>query len=289
MCGPIIGRDRSRVKYGRGRLHRRPGLRKNAVSNVMDEETGGPDERSLAQNGPREGACLMGRKLLTAASSLMLATGVAMLIVYAAAEIRAVTGRSEGIEAFRTAQAAQQQADMTAAVDTGVREATGAPASRSLATALSEPDKSLWSESRIAKYESLGGESADEVPEGILRIPSVDLELPVFAGTREANLTRGAGRIEGTPPLDGEGNTGIAAHRDGYFRVLKDVAVGDVIEIESMSGIEEFRITDLLIVKPEDVYVLDPTTTRTLTLVTCYPFYFVGSAPERFIVRGERL
>jgi LPXTG-site transpeptidase (sortase) family protein len=231
----------------------------------------------------------MGRKLLTTVSSILLASGVGMLLVYAAVEVRAVTGRSAGIEAFRAAQAAQQQPEMTAAVDTNARETPGATAPRSLAGALAEPDKSLWSESRIAKYESLGTAGPGDVPEGILRIPSVDLELPVFAGTQEANLTRGAGRIEGTPPLDGEGNTGIAAHRDGYFRVLKDVAVGDVIEIESMSGIEEFRITDLLIVKPEDVYVLDPTSERTLTLVTCYPFYFVGSAPERFIVRGERL
>ena len=96
-------------------------------------------------------------------------------------------------------------------------------------------------------------------------------------------------RDRGTPPLDAQGNTGIAAHRDGYFRVLKDVELGDVIEIETMSGVEQFRITDLLIVEPEDVYVLDPTTERSLTLVTCYPFYFVGSAPQRFIVRGTRL
>ena len=156
--------------------------------------------------------------------------------------------------------------------------------------AFEEPDKSLWSAKRIADYEKFSSAAtANEIPEGIMRIPSVDLELPVFTGTQEANLTRGAGRIEGTPPLDAQGNTGIAAHRDGYFRVLKDVELGDVIEIETMSGVEQFRITDLIIVEPEDVYVLDPTTERSLTLVTCYPFYFVGSAPQRFIVRGTQL
>jgi LPXTG-site transpeptidase (sortase) family protein len=228
-------------------------------------------------------------RVLTFASSILVASGIAMLLYYAAAQIGAGAGRSDGLNAFRTARATQE-----AAAEPGIAVTTGddlpaSPATTTLDSAVAEPDKSLWSASRIAKYESLNAGAADEIPEGILRIPSVDLELPVYAGTQEKNLTRGAGRIEGTPPLDGEGNTGIAAHRDGYFRVLKDVAVGDVIEIESFSGVEQFRITDLLIVKPEDVYVLDPTTERTLTLVTCYPFYFVGSAPDRFIVKGTRL
>jgi LPXTG-site transpeptidase (sortase) family protein len=233
--------------------------------------------------------CLMRLRALTFASAILVATGIAMLLFYAAAEIGADVGRSDGLEAFRTARAAQQTATNPGSAEPVGNESSADPAPTILASAVAEPDKRLWSASRIAKYESLGSGAADEIPEGILRIPSVDLELPVYAGTQEKNLTRGAGRIEGTPPLDGKGNTGIAAHRDGYFRVLKDVAVGDVIEIESLSGVQQFRITDLLIVKPEDVYVLDPTAERTLTLVTCYPFYFVGSAPDRFIVKGTRL
>ena len=231
----------------------------------------------------------MYRHLLTLASSVLVASGIAMLLFYAASQVNARQEHRQGIEAFRTAQAAQRVADAAEPViePVTVEQATAKPAS--LDDTFVEPDKSLWSEKRIADYEKFSAAAADEIPEGIMRIPSVNLELPVFSGTREANLTRGAGRIEGTPPLDAEGNTGIAAHRDGYFRVLKDVELGDVIEVETMSGVEEFRITDLLIVEPEDVYVLDPTTERSLTLVTCYPFYFVGSAPQRFIVRGTRL
>jgi LPXTG-site transpeptidase (sortase) family protein len=231
----------------------------------------------------------MYRRLLTLASSVLVASGIAMLLFYAASQVNARHEHRQGIEAFRTAQAAQRVAEAAEPVVEPVAEkrATAEPAS--LDTAFAEPDKSLWSEKRIADYDKFSAAAADEIPEGIMRIPSVNLELPVFTGTQEANLTRGAGRIEGTPPLDAAGNTGIAAHRDGYFRVLKDVEVGDVIEVETMSGVEEFRITDLMIVEPEDVYVLDPTTERSLTLVTCYPFYFVGSAPQRFIVRGTRL
>ena len=228
-------------------------------------------------------------RALTIASAILVATGIAMLLYYATVKLDAGLGRSDGLEAFRTARAAQEAAAESGVAETADSEAPAGPAPTMRASALAEPDKSLWSAGRIAKYESLSAGAEEEIPEGILRIPSVDLELPVYAGTQEKNLTRGAGRIEGTPPLDGEGNTGIAAHRDGYFRVLKDVAVGDVIEVESLSGVEQFRITDLLIVKPEDVYVLDPTAERTLTLVTCYPFYFVGSAPDRFIVKGTRL
>jgi sortase A len=80
---------------------------------------------------------------------------------------------------------------------------------------------------------------------------------------------------------------GIAGHRDGYFRGFKDVEVGEPVELESLSGVERYTITELFIVEPPDVWVLEPTEVPSLTLVTCYPFYYVGSAPKRFIVRAE--
>jgi LPXTG-site transpeptidase (sortase) family protein len=83
-----------------------------------------------------------------------------------------------------------------------------------------------------------------------------------------------------------EGNVGIAGHRDGFFRALKDIAEGDAIELQTLGGRETYRVERTWIVEPEDVSVLDPTPSRSLTLVTCYPFYFVGSAPQRFIVRA---
>lgn len=84
------------------------------------------------------------------------------------------------------------------------------------------------------------------------------------------------------------GNLGVAGHRDGYFRVLKDIALGDEIRITTMRGPESFVVQELSIVDPTAVEVLDPTEQQSVTLVTCYPFYFVGHAPERFIVRAVR-
>jgi sortase A len=94
------------------------------------------------------------------------------------------------------------------------------------------------------------------------------------------------GHIEDTAPPGTDGNTGIAGHRDGFFRVLKDITEGDTIELQTLAGRETYRVERTWIVEPEDVSVLDPTPSRSLTLVTCYPFYFVGSAPQRFIVRA---
>ena len=81
---------------------------------------------------------------------------------------------------------------------------------------------------------------------------------------------------------------GIAGHRDGFFRPLKDIAVGDLIEVEAVGHVDRYRVQHTWIVTPDDVWVLDPTDTPSLTLVTCYPFYFIGSAPKRFIVRAAR-
>ncbi|MCA1779948.1 MAG: class D sortase [Xanthomonadaceae bacterium] len=117
-------------------------------------------------------------------------------------------------------------------------------------------------------------------------MPGVNLEVPVFADISERNLSRGAGWVPGTAlPNDG-GNMAIAAHRDQYFRALKDVAVGDLLELESLSGPQDYRVTSLTIVEPEDLWPLDPADVATVTLVTCYPFYFVGSAPQRYIVQA---
>ncbi len=149
----------------------------------------------------------------------------------------------------------------------------------------SSPDQSLWSSGRKQGFEdSLAVELG--APAGVLKLPTIDLTAPIFEGTDELTLNRGVGWIEGTSQLGGNGNIGLAGHRDGFFRGLKDIAVGDGMELETIHGTRRYRVSELLIVEPEDVYVLDPTATATVTLVTCYPFYFVGHAPQRFIVRG---
>lgn len=148
-------------------------------------------------------------------------------------------------------------------------------------------DMSAWSASRIAAYRKQP--APEQKPEALLRIPSVDLVVPVFAGTSESILDHGAGRIEGTSQFGANGNTGIAAHRDGFFRALRHVKVGDVLQVELPETTLTYTIASTRVVEPSENSVLGPTPEPTITLVTCYPFYFVGSAPQRFIVHATRV
>lgn len=120
----------------------------------------------------------------------------------------------------------------------------------------------------------------------ILRIPGIALEVPVNYGTDEWALLRGAGLVEGTALPGSNGNVAIAGHRDTWFRPLQKLAIGDRIELAMPDRTQTYVITDLSVVEPTDVHVLDDTGEPVLTLVTCYPFYFVGHAPQRFIVRA---
>lgn len=146
-------------------------------------------------------------------------------------------------------------------------------------------DQSLWSHERVVAFAN--AQRADGRPEALLRIPSVSLEVPVYGSVSEINLNRGAGLIDGIQPLIEGGNAGIAAHRDGFFRALKDISVDGVLYVDFRGATRRYRIVDLRIVAPEDNSVLAPTGVPSVTLVTCYPFYYVGSAPQRFIVRAE--
>ena len=148
------------------------------------------------------------------------------------------------------------------------------------------PDQSGWSTQRVMAY----AESTldPEAPEGVLKIPSVRLEVPIYAGTSEVNLNRGAAHIEGTSGLTQGGNVGLAGHRDGFFRKLKDLRLGHEIEVEVDGGVQRYRVIEIRVVTPAERGILAPTRAPTITLVTCYPFYFMGSAPERYIVRAER-
>jgi sortase A len=147
-------------------------------------------------------------------------------------------------------------------------------------------DFSLWSEKRIREYkESLLVEKLR--PWGVLAIDKVSIRVPVFDGTDELVLNRGVGWISGTARPGDTGNIGIAGHRDGFFRGLKDVAAGDAITLTTQQEKVTYIVDDIEIVVPERVDVLQPRGgLRSLTLVTCYPFYFVGDAPQRFIVHA---
>jgi len=149
-----------------------------------------------------------------------------------------------------------------------------------------EPDYALWSSKRISDYHE-GNTQRDDPPLAIMSIASLDLKVPIYNGTDEINLNRGAGRIKGTGWIDSPGNLGIAGHRDGFFRALKDIEIGDSIDMLTHQEKTEFVVSSIVIVDPTDVSVLAPTDDSTITLVTCYPFYFVGNAPKRYIVKGE--
>jgi len=147
-------------------------------------------------------------------------------------------------------------------------------------------DASLWSKQRIEAYkQSLAGQFDD--PVAVMNIPRLSLEVPVFEGTGELVLNRGLGIIEGTARPGENGNIGIAGHRDGFFRCLKDIQVGDRIELATLKGKAAYVVDETEIVSPDDVSVLDPRGRPAITLVTCYPFYFVGNAPQRFIVHAS--
>ena len=147
------------------------------------------------------------------------------------------------------------------------------------------PDVSDWDLERIAEWR-LSLEQVAPPPLAVLRIPKIKLEVAVLPGTEEFVLNRGVGHIPGTSLPGTDGNSAIAGHRDGFFRGLKDVVAGDAIEIETLGAREVYFIERMWVVEPEDVYVLEPTPVRSITLVTCYPFYYAGSAPHRYIVRA---
>jgi sortase A len=136
-----------------------------------------------------------------------------------------------------------------------------------------------------AKSDSLAEGSAI----GRLAIPRLGLSTIVVEGAGEHDLDLAVGHVPGTS-LPGEaGNTGIAGHRDTFFRPLRFIRNNDVISVTTSEGQYQYRVVSTEIVNPDDVRVLYPTKTETLTLVTCYPFFFVGPAPRRFIVRAQRL
>ena len=157
-------------------------------------------------------------------------------------------------------------------------------------TSLPEPgfnvDLSLWSQKRIAAYEDSFAKHVDR-PLAVLRISKFHLEVPVLEGTDDLALNRGIGHIAGTSRPGDEGNIGIAGHRDGFFRVLKDIGRGDTIEILTPRGTDKYIVDQIVLVRPNDVSILQSGPTRSLTLVTCYPFYFIGSAPQRYIVQAS--
>jgi sortase A len=124
---------------------------------------------------------------------------------------------------------------------------------------------------------------------GEIEIPRLHLSVMVFEGDDAGILEQGAGHIPGTALPTASGNMGIAAHRDTYFRPLRTIHANDVIALKTQAGTSRYAVTETEIVPPSDIGVLAPASGRDLTLVTCYPFFYVGSAPKRFIVHARKI
>jgi sortase A len=213
-------------------------------------------------------------RTLQVSQHLLMAGGVVLLATSAVALTdRAVSSRL-ALRAFDEAQAAG-----SARVDPSARP-LGADEEGD-----EDVDFSLWSLQRVRAFkESLSLEK--RIPWGVLSISKLRLRVPVFDGTDEPVLNRGAGWIAGTGRPGDAGNIGIAGHRDGFFRALKDIAAGDAIELTTLEERAMYVVDRIEIVSPERVDVLQPRASPSITLVTCYPFYFIGDAPERFIVHA---
>ena len=124
---------------------------------------------------------------------------------------------------------------------------------------------------------------------GVLSVPRLHLSVMVREGDDARILSFGAGHIPGTALSPGDGNIAIAAHRDTFFRPLRAIRRDDVVTLRTPRGVSRFAVSDVEIVGPRDIGVLSPAPGRDLTLVTCYPFWYLGSAPRRFIVHARRV
>lgn len=198
----------------------------------------------------------------------LLAVGLALLVIYSAARIDSALASHAAIADFEESQSPEGSEHLSASNTEDV-------------------DFTLWSEKRkVAYQESLHSKFPSAL--AILSIDAIGLKAPVFEGTDDLTLNRGVGRIAGTASIGGLGNLGIAGHRDGFFRGLKDVSVGTTIRLTTPDEVEIYQIEKIIIVDPTDTWVLQTRGTPYLTLVTCYPFYYIGDAPKRYIVQAKR-
>jgi sortase A len=223
-----------------------------------------------------------GRTILTWIERTLLVSGLALVIFYAATRVE---GWLVSRDALKNFENAETQAEAQNEISTQSSASNALP---NLAEALDTPhvDFTLWDQRRIKAYKQEVRKQPG-VPLAVLRIPKIQLEAPLLNSTDDLTLNHAVGRIAGTSRPGEPGNIGIAGHRDGFFRGLKDVVVGDAIELRTLQGTATYIVDQIQIVSPRQVEVLRSTPVPSLTLVTCYPFYYIGSAPQRYIVTAS--
>ena len=205
-------------------------------------------------------------------SNLLLAIGLAMLAVYLAAYLHRMVMVRVGMKNFEDAKRQAAASVTDSHIDTG----EGAAGSGDMSSPGAEEQASTAATAR----------RSSAVPLAILRIPRIHLDVPVLGSTDNITLNRGVGRIAGTAAPGQKGNIGIAGHRDSFFQNLKEVNRGDEIELETTTTSEIYVVDNILVTGEDDLSVLQPRGSQSLTLVTCYPFHYVGPAPRRFVVQA---
>jgi sortase A len=203
---------------------------------------------------------------------LLLVLGFALLFIYGAARL----------DSFFSSQAVLNRFSAIASLSTStsddVAEVVGP----------SRVDFSLRDGHREQAYEGSPNKPSG-APLAVLYIAKIGLAVPLLDGTDGLTLNHAVGRISGTARPGEAGNIGIAGHRDGFFRGLKDIVIGDTIDLKAPQGTTTYAVDEINIVRPNDASVLGPRPAPSLTLITCYPFYFIGRAPQRYVVHASRI
>lgn len=192
---------------------------------------------------------------------------------------------SLGYYSYVSAETALYQAYEHRELDKLLRDGAGPPVTTPAATGATASTATATRSSAPRARRAMSVSSGSRV--GRIEIPRLGVSAVVRAGVDSRTLDLAVGHIPGTAFPGEQGNVGLAGHRDTFFRRLKDIREDDEIRVVTKEGTYSYRVARTTVVDPKDVWVLDPTEQPALTLVTCFPFTYIGSAPQRFIVRAH--
>lgn len=254
--------------------------------------------------GARRSASWRRSSILRWGQIFFLIIGVLALSYYAYAMLEAKLYQVYQARQFQRAQQVRSAEQLRPTQQSQKAEADFRAANARVESTANLPAVGLLADSPNADLEQSPGESAPEqsgttavqasapaidFPLGRIEIHRIGLEAMIMEGLGEKTLRHAVGHIPGTPAPGQSGNVGLAAHRDTFFRPLRNVRKGDEIIVTTLDGVSRYRVELLSVVEPENVDVLKNTPDTVLTLVTCYPFHFIGPAPRRFIVRARKI
>lgn len=219
----------------------------------------------------------------TNGARLLRALEAALWTVGAAAVAFAVGARADGAWFQLVAQARFEGASGQSGIVSHAVAALRSDSARWILDGIA--DTSVWSPGRLLAHAQAPPLRADEAV-ALLEIPAIGLRAVVVSGTGTLELNRAIGHVEGSAAPGMRGHVALAAHRDGFFRRLGELEPGDRVFLDAGYGARAYEVQGAAVVAPDATHVLDAAYGDALTLVTCHPFYYVGSAPERYIVRA---